>query len=303
VGSVSAAADPRIGTLLGRALREGGRPRAALVGFPTDAGVRRNGGRPGAAAGPLALREALFRLTPDAAAPEGMTRLLECTLDLGDAAVSGDLAADQARLGERLAPLIAEGVFVLVIGGGHETTYGHFLGYAAAGQAIELLNWDAHADVRPPVEGEGHSGSPFRQALEHPSGCARRYTVAGLQRHAVAAAHLAYVRAHGRAVLFDEVTPTLVRELYATLNAPALVSFDLDALDASAAPGVSAPSAAGLPPRVWLEAAYGAGRSRAVSSCDIVELSPPLDEGGRTARLAALTAWHILRGVADRDRA
>src|SRR4051794_8420372 len=38
--------------------------RAVLVGFPQDEGVRRNGGRVGAAAAPDAIRQALSRLTP-----------------------------------------------------------------------------------------------------------------------------------------------------------------------------------------------------------------------------------------------
>jgi formiminoglutamase len=295
--------DPRVGHLLGRALGAGARPLAAIVGFPSDEGVRRNGGRPGAADGPRAIREVLYRLTPDALAPASFAALVERTADLGDITVSGDLEADQRRLGETLTPLLRDGVFVLVLGGGHETAYGHFLGHAGAGHRLDVLNWDAHADVREPGAARGHSGTPFRQSLEHPSGACRRYVVAGLQPHSVAAAHLAYVRANGRAVTGRELTPTLVRELYAALEGPALVSFDLDALDQVYAPGVSAPCAAGLAPELWLLAAYLAGRTERVASCDIVELSPPLDEGGRTARLAALTAWQILQGLSDRRAA
>src|SRR5437867_1737111 len=42
------------------ALRPG---RAVLIGFPQDEGVRRNHGRPGAAEGPRAIRQWLYRLT------------------------------------------------------------------------------------------------------------------------------------------------------------------------------------------------------------------------------------------------
>ncbi len=290
--------DPRIGELLGRGVRDGITPAAVLIGFPSDEGVRRNGGRTGAAAGPAAIRAALHRMTPDARAPEAFAALLGRTADLGDVAVTGDLERDQAALGDAVAPLLAAGTFVVVLGGGHETTYGHFLGYR--GSAPELLNWDAHPDVRPLHDGRGHSGSPFRQALEHPTAPARRYTVAGLAAHATAAAHLGYVRVRGRAVLRDEVTPTLIRELYARLAAPALVSFDLDVLEAAAASGVSAPNPAGLPLALVLEAAYLAGRTAAVTSCDVVELAPPLDGSGCTARAAALVVWEILRGVTAR---
>lgn len=290
--------DPRIGDLLGRDVPDGSAPAAALIGFPSDEGVRRNGGRTGAAGGPAAIRAALHRMTPDARAPDPFTALLARTTDLGDIAVTGDLERDQAALGDAVAPLLAAGTFVVVLGGGHETTYGHFLGYRRS--APELLNWDAHPDVRPLRDGRGHSGSPFRQALEHPVRPARRYTAAGLAAHATAAAHVAYVRGHGRTALRDEVTPTLIRELYARLTPPALVSFDLDVIEAAAAPGVSAPNPAGLPLALVLEAAYLAGRTAAVTSSDVVELAPPLDAAGTTARAAALVVWEILRGVAAR---
>ena len=36
---------------------------------------------------------------------------------------------------------------MIVLGGGHETSYGHFLGYALASRQVEILNWDAHTDA------------------------------------------------------------------------------------------------------------------------------------------------------------
>ncbi|HET7599793.1 MAG TPA: formimidoylglutamase [Gemmatimonadales bacterium] len=308
--------DPRLGDLLGRGLRAGGDPRAVLLGFPSDEGVRRNGGRPGAREGPAAIRRALRRLTPDPRDAERSAALLERTADLGDLPVTGDLEADQAGLADALAPWLGAGTFAIVLGGGHETAYGHFLGYVKAGRSVDLLNWDAHPDVRPALEGLGHSGSPFRQALEHPGGRARSYTAAGLQPHATARAHLDYVLgigrasdkggtrgaapARGRAVFREEVTPTLARELYAVLQSPALVSFDLDAVDQTAAPGVSAPTAGGLDPALWLRLAALAGETPAVASAEVVEFNPAHDADGATARLAALTVWHLLAGLARR---
>ncbi|HEX5386390.1 MAG TPA: formimidoylglutamase [Gemmatimonadales bacterium] len=293
--------DPRIGELLGRALGPGDRPRAILLGFPSDEGVRRNGGRPGAAEGPAAIRRALARLTPDPRDGADEARaLVERTSDLGDVAVTGDVEADQRHLAAALAPWLGDGVFAIVLGGGHETTYGHFLGYVAAGRDVELLNWDAHPDVREPTPAGGHSGSPFRQGLEHPSAPARRYVVAGLAPQSVARAHLAYVRQHGRAVFRDELTPTVVRELLAAARDPTLASFDLDAVDQAAAPGVSAPGVDGLTAAEWLRIAALTGACPAVRSVDLVELNPRYDEDGRTARLAALTVWQLLHGLARR---
>jgi len=293
--------DPRVGRLLGATLRPGEPPRAVIAGFPVDEGVRRNGGRPGAAAAPAAVRRLLHRLTPDALAPGPFTDLLGKTLDGGDLAPSGDLARDQAALGEAVAGWLRAGAFVLVLGGGHEVAFGHFLGYAALARPVEILNLDAHADVRERKDGLGHSGSPFREALEHPSGACRRYSVAGLQPHAVARAHLDLVTARGgQAVFAAQLTAERLRALFTALRGPALVSFDLDAVDQAFAPGVSAPAARGLSPERWLEAAFLAGRSPTVTSVDLAELNPSTDRDDQAARLAAVTVWEILRGLAAR---
>ena len=296
--------DPRVGHLLGSALAEGGTPRVVIAGFPCDEGVRRNGGRVGAAMAPLAIRQALYKLTPHAARADAFTRLLARTHDVGDLALTGDLDADQASLGDALAPHLRAGTFVILLGGGHETAYGHFLAYARAEQDVAILNWDAHADVRKLRDGQAHSGSPFRQALEHPSGRCRSYTVAGLQPHSVAQAHLQFVRAHGAAYWAHEVDPATITQLYAPRDpapeAPLLASFDLDAVDRAWAPGVSAPATNGLPVSHWLQAAYGAGCSPRVRSADVVELNPRVDVDGQTVALAALTVWWLLAGLADR---
>ena len=292
--------DPRLGDLLGTALSNAA-PAAVIVGFPCDDGVRRNGGRPGAAEGPTALREELYRLTPDPETLDAFTSLVARTADLGDLRLSGDLSVDQHALASTLAPHLERNAFAIVLGGGHETSYGHFLAYVSAGRAVSVLNWDAHADVRPLVDGEGHSGSPFRQAISHPSGICRSYTVAGLLPHATSRAHVEFLQDYGAAAVWRrEVTVERLRALYAEAAEPVMASFDLDALDAAYAPGVSAPATGGLTPELWLEAAYLAGRTPALTSLDVVELNPRLDRDRQTAALAAATVWWALKGLAER---
>jgi formiminoglutamase len=293
--------DPRLGELLGRKLAAGATPKVALIGFPTDEGVRRNRGRPGAAAAPAEIRRYLTRLVPDARAGQAFVELIEHTRDLGDLSLTGPLASDQDRLGAAVAEQLAAGAFVIVLGGGHETAYGHFLGYVRARRPVALLNWDAHPDVRPLKDGQGHSGSPFRQALEHPSGLCQGYRVAGLLPQSAAAAHLDYVAGRGGKTIWREgLTPAAVGRLYQQADGPTLVSFDIDAVDQSQAPGVSAPATGGMSADLWLAAAYQAGLCPQVGSVDLVEMNPNYDRDGQTARLAALTVWQVLRGLAER---
>lgn len=294
----SAPGDVRIGHLLGRA----DDPLCVLVGFPVDEGVRRNGGRPGAAAGPDALRSQLYRMTPDPRSGH-FTALLRRTRDLGNLNPTGNLEEDQDRLGRVLAPYLASGVVPIVWGGGHETAYGHFLGYVRAEMRPEILNLDAHPDVRPLRDGLGHSGSPFRQAIEHPSGACRRYTVAGLQPHAVSSDHLQFLERNGAGVHWaDGLSGSAVDALVKRLAGPAMASIDLDVLQQAWAPGVSAPGAAGSGPDLIGRAARALGSRPAVTSIDVVELNPRHDENGDTARLAAWIVWKFLEGLSARLR-
>ena len=291
------AEDPRLGLWLAE---PAGDPEVVIVGFPSDAGVARNGGRLGASGAPQAIREKLYALTPDAASPQPFVRLLERTSDLGDVEVTGDVEADQHRLAEVLGEHLGHRA-VIVLGGGHETAYGHVLGYAGQERSVHILNWDAHADVRASTPEGGHSGSPFRQAMEHPSDAVRSYSVAGLHPWRTASPHATRVRqSGGRLVWVDDLDREAVRDLVTGTPGPALASFDMDAVEAGSAPGVSAPGVGGMSPGVWLWAAEACGRAPQFSSFEVVEVNPRFDQDGRTATLAALTVWHLLRGLAAR---
>ncbi|MFI5236288.1 MAG: formimidoylglutamase, partial [Gemmatimonadales bacterium] len=278
------------------------KPRAVIIGFPSDEGVHRNGGRVGAAGAPTEIRRWLYRMTPDPQNHEAFCELMTRTVDLGDLACSDDVERDQGALAEVLAPYLKDGVFPIILGGGHETSFGHFLGYVGAGLKVQAINWDAHPDVRKLMEEKGHSGSPFRQALLDPSGACTRYTVAGLQPQSVAASHLNFLDDHqGRWVWRADLTPAVIHSLYTESEGKVMTSFDIDAVNQAEAPGVSAPAVGGMPVELWLSAAYQAGRSPRVASVDLVECNPVYDVDGRTARLAAVTVWQVLRGLAERE--
>ena len=154
-------------------------PEVVILGFPSDEGVRRNGGQGRRRAGPappFVPRSTASRADPRS---EQFEELLGRTRDLGDLEISRYLEADQQHLGEALAPYLERGAFVIVLGGGHETSYGHFLGYARAGRRSRSSTGTRTRTCASSQEGKAHSGSPFRQAIEDPSGACRRYSVAG----------------------------------------------------------------------------------------------------------------------------
>lgn len=300
--------DLRVGHLLGDAgavevdAIGGG---VVLVGFPSDEGVRRNMGRPGAAEGPDAIRRWLYRMTPDPRQDVQMCALLGRTYDVGDVYCTGDLSADQARLGEVVAAILSAGAFPMVLGGGHEVGFAHFLAHAITYKPVTLFNLDAHLDVRPLRGGLGHSGSPFREALEHPSGMAEGYIAVGLEASAVAVSHVEWAKSRGAVLQFlDEMTTAHDLGIKALLDAAKgeiLGSLDVDVVGAESAPGVSAPRVCGISAAAFLACARQLGRHPRVVGLNIAELSPPFDVDGRTARLCGRAVWEVLGGLAERE--
>lgn len=281
--------------------------RAALVGFRSHEGVARNGGRIGAAEGPEAIRRALYRL--NATCGKTGLSLERCSLvDLGDIALEESaLEEAQARLRKAVGACLLAGVLPIVLGGGHETAYGHFLGYVEADLEVSIINVDAHLDVRDEPGGRSTSGTPFRQALEHPGGTLDgRYACLGARPRANSPVYADYAKSRGAEIhWFDEVraeglASAVGRQLASRHKAGGvMVSLDMDAVSSAYAPGTSAASPEGFSAEEFLAAARVAGQSRATASFEISEVSPPLDRDGQTALLAALAVWHFLRARAE----
>lgn len=274
--------------------------RAVLIGFPCDAGVRANQGRAGAAEGPKRIREELYRLTPDVRHVEQFTSLITQTTDLGDLKLEGDLKRDQEVLGEEVSRWLSRDSVPIVLGGGHETSFGHFLGYHLIQRSMTIFNVDAHLDVREVVDGVATSGTPFRQAIEHPSHLVKHYVVLGAQPHSISDTHRNYVESHGEVILAQDLSVSRVESLFSSGSESIFLSMDLDALGGSLVPGVSSPNANGIPLSLWFGIAEMAGLSPRVRSMDLVEMNPKFDITGQSARIAALTVWHFLSGLARR---
>jgi formiminoglutamase len=279
-----------------------------LIGFSQDEGVRRNGGRVGAAAAPAEIRRSLYALASwDGCRDVDLRRL--GLLDVGDMRVTSDLEASQVALGEVVAAVLAAGAVPIVLGGGHETAFGHYLGYANLRRPVAVVNLDAHLDVRPCLDGRGHSGSPFRQMREHPGQPlpGKRYTCLGAQTFSVSRDHAEYVQSAGGTIGWAcDVRGRLVDDVAKNCSSAAAdgwqvyVSVDCDVICAAEVPGVSAPNPLGLSGVELCAAALVAGESSAVASFDVVEINPSLDRDGQSSRCAALIVWHFLAGLANR---
>ncbi|SDS79187.1 formimidoylglutamase [Corynebacterium timonense] len=259
------------------------RDAVALLGFASDEGVARNGGRPGAAAGPEALRAALGGLAVHHPWP---------LVDAGTVTTQGeDLEGAQAEVSARVRELAVGGNLVVVLGGGHETSFATHRGVVEALGPLQVINFDAHFDLR--QADRPTSGTPFRQIAEL-VGDDFDYSVFGISEPNNTPVLFDAARDLGVRTVLDvelaELSPRECARAAASAvagSAPIHLSIDLDVLPAAVAPGVSAPAGFGVAAeklRAMVTAVAATGR---VALVDVVELNPQYDVDNRTAKVAA----------------
>lgn len=260
-----------------------------IAGFQCDEGVRRNQGRPGARKGPISIRTAA-----------GSYPVFDDNFwitDLGDVVCeANELENAQTRLQQTVREIHESGNRSLLLGGGHEIAYPHFMGIKLAHpeKRIGVINFDAHFDLRPVQEKIGPtSGTGFWQMSREQYDF--RYMVIGLQK-----------RGNTRR-LFDlasdlnvqVITQEDLEETDASDQHRALdifvdsvdlvyVTICMDVFSAAYAPGVSAVSHNGvIPDRRFLGLLKKLKNCGKVVGLDIAEVNPEYDIDNRTSKLAA----------------
>jgi len=169
------------------------------------------------------------------------------------------------------------------------------------------VNIDAHLDVRDLKNGQCHSGSPFRLLLNDPdfgkrNGNFIEFASQGLQCSAEHASWL--VKKGGRIIWLDELRkgPTIKESFINLLDLigdELFVSFDLDAVKYSDAPGVSCASPTGLTAQEAFDICFEAGRHAKVKLFDLSEFNPAAEKYC-TSRLVSFMFYYFCCGVAVR---
>ncbi|WP_035828189.1 formimidoylglutamase [Cupriavidus sp. SK-4] len=269
-----------------------------LLGFNCDAGVLRNQGRPGAAHGPDAIRQALANVPAHG---------LPALYDAGNVSCDdGDLESAQLALAGTVRGVLVRGGLPLVLGGGHEVAWGTWQGLRAHldaqddGGRVLIINIDAHFDLR--TSRPANSGTPFDQIA---NACAERgqpfdYICLGVSRLSNTPALFRRADALGASYVEDvdmqeRHLDSRLAELAARIDATdhLYLTIDLDALPAAVMPGVSAPAAYGVPLPVVEEVALLARRSGKLRVADLAEYNPQYDRDHQGARVAARLAWRL----------
>lgn len=263
----------------------------AVLGVPFDAAVSH---RPGPRFGPRAIREAsaLQPCDPPWGWPYDPYEELR-VVDAGD--VGFDYAAVHdvpQRIQVRVAELLGQGAGTLVLGGDHFVTLPILRAYAQAHGPLAVLQFDAHSDLWPDDDPSriDHGTFLYKAVREELVDVPRSMQV-GIRtesgdRLGVPMISAREVHERGVASVVEEVRRTVG-------DAPCYVTFDIDALDPSAAPGTGTPVWGGL--HAWqAQAILRDLAGLRVLGGDVVEVSPPYDHGGITAVAGAHVATEIM---------
>ena len=271
---------------------------ACFVGVPLDIGTSN---RAGARFGPRAIRAESCLLRPYNMATRAAPYDSIQVADIGDVAINTfNLQKSMDIVTEAYDEILEHGCVPLTMGGDHTIVLPILRAMKKKYGAVGVVHVDAHADVNYTMFGEKIAhGTPFRRAIEEGLIDGNRVAQIGLRGTGYTAEDFDWSRSHGIRVVqaeecwYKSVAP-IMAEVRAKLGAgPVYLSFDIDGLDPSFAPGTGTPEIGGL--TIWqaLEIIRGC-RGLDIVGCDLVEVSPPYDPSGNTALVGANLLYEML---------
>ena len=263
----------------------------AVTGIPFDQAVTH---RPGTRFGPRAIREASTLQPYDPPYGWGYDPLAE--LAIADA---GDMAFDYANIREvpgrieaHITGLLDQGVGTVTLGGDHSITLPILRAYAERFGPMSVIHFDAHSDLWADDDMDRiDHGTFFYKAVKTGVIDPKTSVQIGIRTDCDDYLGVEYIDA--RTVHEKGVAHAVARAKAIVGDRPTYVTFDIDCLDPSAAPGTGTPVWGGL--HSWQAAACLrdlAGIN--MVGGDVVEVSPPYDTTGATAIAGAHVAYELI---------
>jgi len=275
-----------------------------VFGVPLDSATFRGGTREG----PAAVREAsraIRRVNPrTGVSPFDLANVA----DIGDAPVNIlDIPGSMAATRDFVADLRARGIAPVAVGGDHSATLPALRG-VFDGTPLGVLQFDSHADIQDVFFGtRDNHASVMRRAVEEGIIDPRRVVQLGLRGTRFGDGDIQYgIDAGFTAITYDDYEEmgraAAIGRIKAVLgDGPVYVTYDVDGLDPTEAPGTAAREPGGLSMRdsqVILRELNGFQ----VIGGDVCEVAPSLDPSGLTALNAANLLFEIVCLVAEARR-
>jgi agmatinase len=247
----------------------------AVTGIPFDLATTN---RPGTRFGPAGVRAASAHLSGGPPWPWGFdpTERL-AIIDYGDCAFDfGRPEGIPAQIEAHAKTIIDAGVSMLSLGGDHFLTLPLLRAHAERHGPLALIHFDAHSDTWPDEDGRIDHGTMFFHAVREGIIDPGRSVQIGIRTHnsdPLGITWLDAARVHG--------------------NGVAYLTFDIDCLDPSFAPGTGTPVVGGLSTFQAQSIIRGLGGIELVAM-DVVEVAPAYDHAEMTSLAAASLALDYL---------
>ena len=269
-----------------------------LVGVPWDSGTTN---RPGPRHGPRQLRDASTMIRAENGAT-GMRpfELANCA-DLGDVGPNpADIPDSMARITPFYRDLRANGITPLTAGGDHLTSL-PVLRALAADAPLGMVHFDSHTDLYHSYFGGMMytHGTPFRRAVEEGLLDPERVVQIGIRGTNYDSEDSDFAKSVGiRIIRVEEFFERGVNDVMAEARAivgtaPTYLSYDIDFVDPTFAPGTGTPEVGGPDSYQALQVLRALDGLNIVGA-DLVEVSPPFDTSGSTAFLGASLMFEML---------
>jgi arginase family enzyme len=221
--------------------------------------------------------------------------------DLGNIRKGNSIEDSYFALTDVLSQLLKKNIIPIVIGGGQDLTYCHYLSYQKMEQTINIVSVDSSFDI-----GDGdkelNSQSYLSKIILHKPNILFNYSNVGYQtyfveQNAIELMGKLYFDSHRLGQVrknMEDVEP-IVR------NADVL-SFDISAIRQSDAPGNGNASPNGFYGEEACQICRYAGMSDKLSSIGFYEINPAFDNNKQTAHLAAQMIWYFIDGFYNRKQ-
>lgn len=279
-----------------------------VVGIPWDGGTTN---RPGARHGPRGLRDASTMIRAHHPVSRfGPFETVRCA-DIGDVGPNPVSVDDTLkRVEDFYRQLAGRGVAPLTLGGDHLLSLPVLRGFRDASPPLGMIHFDSHTDLFRSYFGGNRftHGTPFRRALEEGLLEPERCIQIGIRGTAYDFEDIDWGREQGvRIMLVEELfrrgpeeAMNIARSVVG--EGPIYVSFDIDFLDPSCAPGTGTPEIGG-PNTAMAQTLLRRLSGLDIRAADLVEVSPPLDVGGLTTWAGVSLAFELLCPLAEAVRA
>lgn len=270
----------------------------AIVGVPFDGGTSY---RPGARLGPREVRAQSSLIRPysyfQKVAPFERLNVADAG-DIDAPPVSIEKCYDVVT--ERIGAIVDAGARPIVIGGDHSISLPILRALAKRSGPLALVQFDAHIDTWDEYFGGKYfHGTPFRRAIEEGLVDGKRFIQIGIRGPMYGEDDFDFHREHGITMIdIDQVKARgiawTIEQITRVVTGPAYMTFDIDAVDPSFAPGTGTPEVGGLTSHEAQQLVRGLAGLPLVGG-DIVEVAPPFDGPGQiTALLAANLMFEFL---------